>query len=445
MDLGIMNFKAVHAIFAALLLAACAPDNVTQKDAYPDICPDYVGVTVPESLCGLQFRMTDGSVFKKSVEKKADTLFVSVTAWQKGSKTATAFRPFPVYVSKDAIDPYIAYRLIEPGYESWHYIGIYQRELASFKESPIVTNRQTNLGCMNCHSFPEGDPSKMLFHARGASGGTIIADKDGLTLTDLSQIGPKRQGTYPHWHPDGRHVAFSSNTTYQDFNIKNEQPLEVFDTESDLLILDTETMKVTEYPTAGAMETFPCWSEDGSTLYYCSAPHVDDIQNNKGKVHYSLMARDFKDGRLQDEERLIYGSDSLSVSFPRISSGTLVFTLSSFGTFPIWHKEADLWALDLASGEARALEELNSGESDSYHSWSSNGKWIVFSSRRVDGRYTRLYISHYNGDGSFTKPFQLPQDDPDFDGLRLKSYNIPEFVKGEVPDYRKQLKKLFRK
>ena len=36
---------------------------------------------------------------------------------------------------------YIAYRLIDPGYQLWNEMGIYQRELASFDQEPILENR----------------------------------------------------------------------------------------------------------------------------------------------------------------------------------------------------------------------------------------------------------------------------------------------------------------
>ena len=121
----------------------------------------------------------------------------------------------------------------------------------------------------------------------------------------------------------------------------------------------------------------------------------------------------------------------------------MLLTLARFGTFPIWHREADLWLLDLESGAIRAVDELNSDEADSYHSWSSGGAWVVFSSRRIDGRYTRLFLSHFDGNGHFSKPFLLPQEDPDMNQLRLKSYNIPEFITGPVPDRQAAIAALF--
>lgn len=50
------------------------------------------------------------------------------------------------------------------------------------------------------------------------------------------------------------------------------------------------------------------------------------------------------------------------------------------------------------------LKEVNSSDAESYHSWSSNSRWFVFSSRRDDGLYTRLYIAHASPDEQIGKP-----------------------------------------
>ena len=57
----------------------------------------------------------------------------------------------------------------------------------------------------------------------------------------------------------------------------------------------------------------------------------------------------------------------------------------------------------------------------------------MFSSRRTDGLYTRLYFAHIDENGNASKPFMLPQSNPEHNTIRMQSYNIPEFIKGEVP------------
>jgi len=105
----------------------------------------------------------------------------------------------------------------------------------------------------------------------------------------------------------------------------------------------------------------------------------------------------------------------MSVSFPRISpDGKFALVcMSKYGNFTIWHQESDLYFVNIATKQM-SKPDLNSPQSESFHSWSSNGRWIVFSSRRIDGRFTRPYISYFDEQGTAHKPFVLPQKDPDF-------------------------------
>jgi hypothetical protein len=91
-----------------------------------------------------------------------------------------------------------------------------------------------------------------------------------------------------------------------------------------------------------------------------------------------------------------------------------------------------LYLLNLAAGTSRSLNEVNSNNTESFHDWSSNSHWFVFSSRRGDGLYTRLYIASIDDKGKVSKPFLLPQNDPRFYDATLFSYNVPEFVKAPV-------------
>jgi hypothetical protein len=123
-----------------------------------------------------------------------------------------------------------------------------------------------------------------------------------------------------------------------------------------------------------------------------------------------------------------------SATFARVSPDGryVVCCLSDYGTFPIWHKETNLYMLDLEKQQLQNLENMNSNETDSYHCWSSNGRWMIFSSRRLDGRYTRLYISYFDYDGKMHTPFLLPQKNPLYYDESLLSYNIPELITGKI-------------
>ena len=177
-------------------LASCTtvPENARQEATLPKIYPDYVGVTVPVNIAPLCFNMADEkTMFVDAVVKdshgnslrgqgeeavdfdiddwhallgqnRGDSLVVTVSAeYADGWHT---YRPFSIYVSPDSIDYGICYRLIEPGYEVWSKMGIYERDLTSFDERALIENTQFE-GCVNCHSFNRGNSADMSLHKIG--------------------------------------------------------------------------------------------------------------------------------------------------------------------------------------------------------------------------------------------------------------------------------------
>ena len=105
-----------------------------------------------------------------------------------------------------------------------------------------------------------------------------------------------------------------------------------------------------------------------------------------------------------------------------------MYTQADYGYFTVWHPEADLWLLDLESGETRPLDEVNSDRAESFHNWSVNSHWFLFTSRRDDGLYTRIYLAAFE-DGKATKPFMLPQRNPKtYYRRQMYSYNTPDFT-----------------
>lgn len=238
---------------------------------------------------------------------------------------------------------------------------------------------------------------------------------------------------------------FSTNATRQSFYSRNPNLIEVYDLESDLILYDPVRNTVITDPRFNgpeSFETFPAWAPDGKRLYYCTAP-AKQLPKRLREVKYSICSVSFDpdSGSFGETIDTIYTAHNKSASFPRISPDNqyLLFTESDYATFPIWHKEADLKMISLQDSASVNTDILNSPDVESYHSWSSNGKWIIFSSRRLDGLYTRFFIAHLNKNGKFSKPFLLPQKDPDENNLRMKSFNIPEFIKDKITITRSQL------
>jgi hypothetical protein len=88
--------------------------------------------------------------------------------------------------------------------------------------------------------------------------------------------------------------------------------------------------------------------------------------------------------------------------------------------------------MDLAKG-TYAKPEINSESSESWHSWSSNSRWIAFSSKRAGGPFTRCYLSFVDEAGRARKPFVLPQSDPEVYDYSLKIFSLPELLSAPVP------------
>jgi hypothetical protein len=105
--------------------------------------------------------------------------------------------------------------------------------------------------------------------------------------------------------------------------------------------------------------------------------------------------------------------------------------MCNYGCFPVYQPSSDLYLMDLATRQYRKLA-INSEFSESWHSWSSNGRWIAFSSKRQGGLFTRTYFSYVAGDGTVHKPFILPQEDPTHYDSLLETYSVPELLTGPV-------------
>ena len=467
--------KSLFCIALLLCLLSCSTREAKeQSDSLPSIFPDYVGITVPTCIAPLNF-MVEGATHMKAVfrhgngsslsvegkdhidiplkkwhelAKEKGELQVEVECWSKQNPDGIRYKPFQIFLSEDEIDSWVAYRHIPPGYEAWHDMGIYQRNLTNFEVEPLVENSQNNGGCVNCHAFLHADPNNFMFHARGKGGGTIVCRNGQMEKVDIKKIGGKH-GSYNYWHPSGRFIAFSSNNTHQSFYGRSRDKIEVYDLGSDLIIYDTEKHEVLadeRFQDSISWETFPTFSPDGKWIYFSSAQAVQMPQQTE-KLQYSILRAPFSEEGAIGEVDTVYNALKRggSVILPRISPDGryMLYTWAQSGAFHMYHKEADLQMMDLQTGELVDTKPLNSPDVESHHVWSTNGKWVLFASKRVDTRYTRVFLAHWDGQ-RFGKPFLLPQKDPKQNTLFLFSYNIPEFISAPVRVSRERMAGFFR-
>lgn len=511
-----------YLVFVMLMTACTAsptiPSAFSQVEEPAPIYPDYRDIVVPPNIAPLNFMVQDDAAeacvvgyapqdddYQLVVGASRDGVIdIDSAAWRALLTAARGhdigvdvyvqragqwyrFQRHTLTVAEEDIDPYLSYRLIEPGYELYRQLGLYQRNLSNFDEQVIYENNRTydedDNHCVNCHNYQNYDTQRMLFHVRGSHGGTVIVDGSEAHKIAIKHDSILGAGVYPSWHPTLPLVAFSTNMTGQVFHMQHAEKIEVLDESSDLLLYDVAANTVRNIPAAArgdAFETFPCWNPAGDRLYYCSADmrqmpdslygrrhtaewvveHYDSIRYDIWSIPFDAKTRTFGTPQLE----VACAAQGKSASVPRVSPDGryLLYTLADYGQFHIWHKSADLWVLPLENSAAASLDSsllplpsqrrdgdgsvtpypltaANSPDVDSYHTWSSNGRWIVFSSRRDDGTFTRPYIAYFDKNGQAHRAFLLPQRDPKYNQLLLKSYNVPELTRHPVQVSRETL------
>lgn len=466
-----ISLKSLILTLAAGILVSCE-SGYKRPDTYarvqPRIFPDYAGVTLPPNIAPTNFRVDQqgdayqvvitagGKEYYRSASS-GNEVVIPEDAWRemlganRGGKMQirvgvrrggkwTEYKPIVNMISADTIDSYLAYRLLYPGYELWNEIGIYQRNLTNYDETPILENRSFGKQCVNCHTFRQNSTRDFMIHVRGKNGGTLISHNGNVRKVSPKCATVKMGATYAGWHPSGRFIAFSMNDIQQFFHSSGRKPIEVSDLAADLGVYDIQRDEIITSPLLSgdrALETFPAWSPDGRTLYFCrgnaytkSTP-LDSIRYDLWRVGFDTRTRSF------GKPECVYEASATrhTVSLPRVSPDGryVVFVEFDYGNFSIWHKEADLAMLDLRTGRVRRLSELNSNDVESFHTWSSTGRWMVFSSKRVDGGWARPYFAHFDArTGRFSKPFVLPQKSPSFYDTFMKTYNLPELITAPV-------------
>ena len=458
--------RVKYTILAALALICAAgcgreePATSVAGSAGPAVIyPDYKEVTIPVNIAPLNFRYamqgarsasTTFTCGDKSVTLKGLKVEWKLSRWKSfiadaAGRTVTVSSSvetgggtvsdtWSFSVSADTIDPYITYRLIEPAYQNWKEVSIMERCVEDFSETVICDYKHTDNACMNCHIHSQGRGDLSMYYIRGPRGGAVLNRDGKLRKLTLNAEGMLSGTVYGEIHPSGRFGVFSTNIIIPGLHTSAGDRMEVYDTASDLTVADFDNNLMVNVPNvarADAFETFPCFSADGLSVFYCVADTVT-VPDNVKDLRYDLVRADFDttDGKIGEKVDTVWcgHAHDASACHPKASPDGrwLLFTVASYGTFPINHNESTLCLLDLESGEARLLEEIKGDKSDTYHSWSSDSRWFVFASKRGDGQYGKPYFCHIDENGQVTKPFVLPQKSAQFYEYNLKSFNVPD-------------------
>lgn len=462
--LGLVAATATCRLWPAPRLTLGAAANAGRQ---PRIRPDYVGTVIPPNIAPLNFVIEETGLHYLVRIHAAESEPIEITSrdaririprrrWSdlleaNRGRTVhfdvavcdaagrwTRFAPITNRIAEQEIDRYLVYRLLKPLYVHYKQMGIYQRDVSSYEESAVLDNQSMGGACVNCHTFQPHHPDRMVLHTRGGGDPAMLVVRDGqASKVDTRTAFNRVPGAYTAWHPNGRVVAQAAIDAMLLFHAAGENR-DVFDRTSDVIVYDIETHTVTSAPglaRADRFETFPAWSPDGRHLYFSSAPAV--LWERFQEVQYDLMriAYDPERGQWGQLECLLAAKDTgLSITEPRVSpDGRFVlFCMSKYGNFPVYQPSSDLYLMDLTTRRYECLP-INSPRSESWHSWSSNSRWIAFASKRQDGLFARVYFSHIDEHGRAHKAVLLPQQDPTFYDGFLKTYNVPELTPHPAP------------
>ncbi len=481
MDISSLSRKKLFPLLVWLVIlffgCSISPENRTDilsADRSASIVPDYSGIVIPYNIAPMNFRVKESGeeffVCIKSkrgdeikVNSKSGIIQIPQGKWESLLKENigaeliidvfvksqdgrwTRYKSIVNQIANDPIDSYIVYRRFKPLFNIYKNMGIFQRHLGSFDEHTVYHNRLAEENCVNCHNFWKNGVDRWLLHMRGGvtTSMLLVTDEKVQKIDTKTKFnGPV---AYPAWHPSGDLIAFSVSKLILFFHQVGECR-DVLDQYSDIVVYDIHMNTIVTAPQISSpdrLEIWPEWSPDGKTLYFCSAPKIEEFENLKkqgelayDEIKYDLMRITYDPiNRTWGKVEVVIQSAKLGLSItePRISPDGrfLLFTAAEYSQFPSYIQSADLYLLDLKTNKWKKLE-VNSDKVDSFHSWSSNGRWFVFASKREDGLFTRLYFSSIDSLGNVTKQFILPQKDPSFYDTYLEIYNVPEFTKERI-------------
>jgi len=475
-------------------------------DLPAQIQPDYAGCVIPPNIAPLNFiiRQNGAGYFVRihcengnpasrtsqiEIYSKKPTITIPIRAWHElldsnrgrrldmdiyvkspaGASSSegknsgwSRYQTVTARIAAEDIDTFLVYRRIRPGHSTWRDMGIYQRNLSSFDESTVLNNGYFRHGCVNCHTFCSNRTDKMIIGIRSTDYGSSAILVDGDTVR---KIGTKFG--YTSWHPSGKIAVFSVNKVRQLFHSAAGEVRDVLDfdslmsyyvVESDLPDESGTVKTAPNLAKKDRLETYPAWSADGKYLYFCSAPLTwtdkTVVPESYDQIKYDLVriSYDIESDRWGELETVLSAEDTgLSILLPRISPDgrRLLFCMCDYGCFPVFRQSSDLYMMDLEQARTTGRYEytrldINSGQSESWHSWSSNSRWIVFSSKRDSGVFTRTYIAYVNEAGKVHKPIRLPQKDPAYYDSCLWTYSVPELVAEPVRATREKLGRVVR-
>ena len=323
--------------------------------------------------------------------------------------------------------------------------------------------------CANCHSFssdgktmgmdmdgPRND--KGLYAVTSIAPRTQIRNQDVIAWSDFQgKLGsPLRVGFMSQLSPDGRYVSTTINDpgerqseyqrrknptdlllNYFVANFKDYRFLQVFyPTRGILAWYSRDTGRLQPLPGADDpryVHTSATWSPDGQYLVFSRAEARDAYtpgaklasfanDPNETQIRYDLYRVPFHDGKGGTAEPVAGASrNGMSNSFPKVSPDGKWIVYVQARNGQLMRPDSQLYIVPAAGGEARRMH-CNTASMNSWHSFSPNGRWLVFSSK-ARSPYTQMYLTHLDENGNDSPAILIENAT-----ASNRAVNLPEFV-----------------
>lgn len=376
-----------------------------------------------------------------------------------------------INISKDSVAAPIFYRAVplpfgfavkNLGTISWRLGNI-----SNYTPSKIL---MTNLPvCGNCHSFSsDGQTIGMDVDYANDKGSYFISPLTKETDITVNKImtwhdykredGEFTFGLLSQISPDGRYALSTVKDRSIFVTIDNLYYSQLFfPIKGIIAVYDIKNKKYWALPGADNKElcqSNPIWSPDGKTVLFARAPVYHNVEAEKSKeaILPTNFAAEFIEGR-RDFKFDIYqipfnegrggvavplpgaSANGMSNFFPKYSPDGKWIVFTQAKNFMLLQPDSKLYIMPSRGGNPRLMKCNNIGTMNSWHSWSPNGKWLVFSSK-TKGAYTRLYLTHIDENGNDSPAILLENLN-----VRNRAANIPEFVNAKFDKINKLVEK----
>ena len=391
-----------------------------------------------------------------SVQRDAEVVISGFYAGQPQRMLSSAL--LHIRTSKDPVGDSLFYREVplpfltavqDPSKIRWRFGTIDQPS-----GPPIVL--QNLPVCGNCHSFADNGSVLGLDVDYGNDKGAygivpvsqhmLLDDQKIITWADYKrEDGELTFGLLSRVSPSGRYVI----STVKDRSVFVAIPdLMIsqlfFPIKGILVVYDRETKRFAALPGADDpqyVQSNAVWSPDGKEVVFARAKayragrleqqnsalidnkDVPEFTVDKKPFLFDLYRIPFNDGKGGKAEPLQgAAADGMSNFFPKYSPDGKWIIFCKAKSYMLLQPDSELYIVPAKGGSARRLR-YNTPRMNSWHSWSSNSRWLVFSSK-VNGPYTQLFLTHIDESGNDSPPVLLERfTSPD------RAANIPEFVR----------------